>query len=96
MSQLRERKRRDLGILFVHGIGQGKEGDTLVSFGESFVNVLRQLLEERDESDPGRDLLSPQVEVKSVRLHHWAEGAPTPAHAELLLKNIGGLLNKKD
>jgi len=38
-------QRFDLGVLFVHGIGQNKQGETLLSFGEPLCRSLDELVE---------------------------------------------------
>lgn len=60
---------RKLGILFVHGIGQQRRGDTLTSFGDALIRWLDEVL-------PGTRITRASLAV---------EGAEDPSNAELSL-----------
>ena len=63
-----------LGILFVHGIGQQRRGETLVNCGESLQEWLRRWLTE----DKGEDTI---VAWQDARLRPSAEDPAAPPHA---------------
>ena len=73
----------DLGVLFVHGIGQSVQGETLVHFGEPLRAAIERLASV-DAADPaGR---SRSVDVVSAWLS--APAGEGPARAELHIENI--------
>ncbi|HEX9671058.1 MAG TPA: hypothetical protein VGC93_16440, partial [Thermoanaerobaculia bacterium] len=67
-----------VGILFVHGIGQQTPGETLIAFGEPLVNWVRRWLERRN---PGR------FEILNSALSEPVLESGEPAH--LLLQCEG-------
>jgi len=69
----------DLGILFVHGIGQQRRGETLVNFGEPLQEWLRRWLT-RDE---GEDSI---VEWQDARLSAAAETSGAPPYTRGIWK----------
>lgn len=80
-------KAYELGVLMVHGIGQQKEGGTLASFGEPIAQCVQDRLT-RGKVDRELAPEDPRVELRHVTLEGKDE---TPAHAEVTLRNVGGL-----
>jgi hypothetical protein len=67
-----------LGVLFVHGIGEQKEGETLIAFGESILAwVKRWLLGHGAPSGDGvrvvEALLFPSRRLRPIPSHAWIE-----------------------
>jgi hypothetical protein len=89
----------DLGVLFVHGIGDQQQNSTLARFGGSLQRWLRRWLDPDGvpggagaPADPGapgvgRIATEPMVEVTAVQ-RRTADG-DTPAHASLLVRRPG-------
>ena len=75
----------DLGVLFVHGIGEQQQYSTLARFGGALQRWLRQWEEgRRDEAPYGRVAPPPVVDVSAVDPHpDGADGRKQPAHAEV-------------
>ena len=74
-------ERHQFGILFVHGIGEQPEGDTLQAFGEPLVGWLgRWLSRAQGEGTRGR------VAVENARLTPSRLGQAEPPHARLRLE----------
>jgi hypothetical protein len=70
----------DVGVLFVHGIGQSKEGDTLARFGES----LRTAVAAR--AAPAGNAAAASVAIDAAWLATPGEG--NPCRAELTIDNV--------
>lgn len=68
--------RADVGVLFVHGIGEHKEGETLVAFGEPTADWLREWLDGDGAAPRGR------AAITDVDLHPPG-GAPAWARLEI-------------
>ncbi len=73
--------RYDLGILFVHGIGQQVQGDTLVRFGEPIQQWLQRWLSQK--SEPADLTNAAIVEAAFNRADNPERG---PAHATLQIE----------
>lgn len=74
--------RADLGVLFVHGIGEQARGETLVQFGEPVLDWVRDWVRMRDE--PDRYIVAPvAARIREPLADHGA-----PAHAEILVGEI--------
>jgi hypothetical protein len=71
----------DLGVLFVHGIGQTTQGETLLQFGEPLVASIEHLA-----APQHADGLPVRTSVAFAHL----KGSPdtSPAHAELRVDNF--------
>jgi hypothetical protein len=67
--------KHDFGVLFVHGIGNQKQGRTLIQFGEPLFRWLFRWL--GNGTDPGGDTSNRTVNLTKVELQ---PGAATPAH----------------
>lgn len=80
----------DLGVLFVHGIGDQQQNSTLARFGGSLQRWLRRWYG-IDRREPARhaETVAPEslVEVTDVRRH--TPDGDTPAHASLLVRQPG-------
>jgi hypothetical protein len=75
----------DLGVLFVHGIGEQRQGSTLARFGGSVERWLRRRI---PPPEPEHHIApDPAVEVESV-VRHTGDG-DAPAHASLLVGKPG-------
>lgn len=65
-------RRPDLGVLFVHGIGNQREGDTVASWGDALISWLRDWLEHGsgEKPEPGslRVMERGPVQVTDARL----------------------------
>jgi membrane-bound metal-dependent hydrolase YbcI (DUF457 family) len=76
----------NLGILFVHGIGQPARGDTLVRFGDSLCEWIIKWLDgakpdQPNDSQPnGSDKTS--FELREAFIHPQGEDLETPPHVE--------------
>ena len=70
--------RHDLGVLFVHGIGQSKQGETLLNFGEPLRAAIEQLLEPAGQGFP--------VAAKVSAAWLSDPGSGVPARAELSIE----------
>lgn len=70
--------RHDLGVLFVHGIGQSKQGETLLNFGEPLRAAIEQLLEPADRAR------AVTAKVSAAWLSDPGDGIP--ARAELSIE----------
>jgi hypothetical protein len=70
--------RHDLGVLFVHGIGQSKQGETLLNFGEPLRAAIEQLLEPADQAR------AVTAKVSAAWLSDPGDGIP--ARAELSIE----------
>jgi hypothetical protein len=75
----------DLGVLFVHGIGEQQQYSTLARFGGALQRWLRQWEEgRRDEAQYGRVAPPPVVDVSAVDPRpDGPDGRKQPAHAEV-------------
>jgi hypothetical protein len=73
----------DLGVLFVHGIGEQQQYSTLARFGGALQRWLRQWEDGRRPERPGDGRVAPPplVDVRAVESH--PERRETPAHAEM-------------
>ena len=71
----------ELGILFVHGIGQQAEGDTLVQFGDPLVRWLQRWLGQAEDGDPSEDRTRSSLLVADSwpRAGQYNETAPAVA-----------------
>ena len=67
----------DLGILFVHGIGDQPEGTTLLAFGEPLIQWLNRWLR-REATNPGLGVSVVKTSLTPSKLHQQL-----PPHAEL-------------
>jgi hypothetical protein len=76
MSDDGEDERYDLGVLFVHGIGQQARGQTLTAWADPVIRWLQVWL--RQEPEPGA------VEVGAAELGPVPEDPAAPAQVELL------------
>lgn len=74
--------RADLGVLFVHGIGEQARGETLVQFGEPVLDWVRDWVRVRGE--PDRYIAAPL----SARIREPLTDHGAPAHAEVLVGEI--------
>jgi hypothetical protein len=63
-----------LGVLLVHGIGDQKEGETLASFGEPLIALMREWIGGHGSKDDG-------VDVTYASLFPSRRQSPDPAHA---------------
>lgn len=77
--------RYDLGVLLVHGIGQAREGDTLLRFGEPLRAALGRLAQPAEDGAAGAAATA-RAEVSAAWLTAPAPGQP--AHAELEIANV--------
>jgi hypothetical protein len=73
----------DLGVLFVHGIGEQRQYSTLSRFGGALQRWLRGWEDGRrpDEADGGRVAPPPLVDVVAIDAH--PDDGKVPAHAEM-------------
>ncbi len=72
-------QRADLGVLFVHGIGEQARGETLIQFGEPVLDWVRDWV--RVRGDPERYVAAALVaRIREPLADHGA-----PAHAEVLV-----------
>ncbi len=67
-----------LGVLFVHGIGEQPEGDTLLAFGDPLLDWLRRWF---DRDLPGAPV--GRIEVRDAHLQRDRAGVASPPHALL-------------
>lgn len=76
----------DLGVLFVHGIGQSAQGETLIRFGEPLREAIEELAVPSASGASGGAQVSAQVSVSAA----WAGDSrrDRPAHAELDIKDV--------
>ncbi len=74
-------ERAAIGVLLVHGIGDHKEGETLVGFGEPVMDWLRDWLRGGGEQ-PARG----SVQVITARLRATRTEAVSPAYAEVVIE----------
>jgi hypothetical protein len=70
--------RAEIGVLLVHGIGDHKEGETLISFGEPMIDWLRDWLRGK-----GDEPLRGKVVVTEARLKATRTEAVSPAYAQV-------------
>src|SRR5258708_35242087 len=71
-------KQHEIGILFVHGIGEQKPGETLVQFGEPMCRWIRRWVDEAIERWSS-------TEITYLGLLNWLRRqSPDAAHPELL------------
>jgi hypothetical protein len=79
----------DLGVLFVHGIGDQQQYSTLAQFGGALQRWLNRWLEGGRPPQPKRDrtAASPLVDVVSVQHHPSDRNAP--AHARMIVTQDG-------
>jgi len=77
----------DVGVLFVHGIGQQRQGETLTACGEPLAECLQDLLARISVRLPEEPRRSCRAELTAVRIRDLESGEP--AHAELVLHDIG-------
>ena len=73
-----------IGVLLVHGIGDHKEGETLVDFGEPVMDWLRDWLR-----GSGERVARGSVQVTQARLRATRTEAVSPAYAEVLIERAG-------
>ncbi|MDQ2942901.1 MAG: hypothetical protein M3R21_04425, partial [Candidatus Dormibacteraeota bacterium] len=74
-----------LGILFVHGIGDQPQGDTLVSFGEPLYQWVRDWLEGAQEAGC---LTKATVEIVDAQVRPSSSEEEAPASARVVLTTI--------
>lgn len=77
-----EAARAELGVLFVHGIGEQARGETLIQFGEPVLDWVRDWVRVRGE--PDRYIAAPL----SARIREPLADHGAPAHAEVLVGEI--------
>ena len=65
----------DLGVLFVHGIGEQLQGETLTHFADPLSSWFTRWLTKNEEVEPGQEVSG--VALSDTEL---APGASTPAH----------------
>lgn len=68
--------KRDIGVLFVHGVGLQPEGDTLLAFGEPLIRWADRWLHR-----PSTDAAAGSFEISSTRLTPSRTGDAFPPHA---------------
>jgi hypothetical protein len=80
----------DLGVLFVHGIGDQQQNSTLARFGGSLQRWLRRWygLDGRPPA-PGAEQIAPESMVEVTGDQHHTANGDTPAHASLLVRRPG-------
>jgi hypothetical protein len=83
--------KHDLGVLFVHGIGEQRQNSTLARFGGSLQRWLRRWLDPvgglEEQATKDRIAAQPMVEVEAVERH--TGNGDVPAHARLLVGKPG-------
>jgi hypothetical protein len=83
--------KHELGVLFVHGIGEQRQNSTLARFGGSLERWLRRRFDSaagpEEHTAADRIAAPPAVEVEAVE-HHTGNG-DAPAHAILLVGRSG-------
>lgn len=81
-SASNQNSKYDLGVLFVHGIGEQQQYSTLARFGGALQRWLRQWEEGRRPGEPQEDRVAPPpvVDVLAVDAH---PDDKVPAHAEM-------------
>lgn len=83
--------KNDLGVLFVHGIGEQRQNSTLARFGGSLQRWLGRSLdpavEPEEPATEDRIAAPPVVEVEAVERH--TGNGDDPAHARLLVGRSG-------
>ena len=77
-----EDPRAEIGVLFVHGIGEHAEGDTLLSFGEPLIDWLREWLEGPADGRHGGATRG-RLEVPTARMRARRNEAESPAYARV-------------
>jgi hypothetical protein len=77
----------DLGVLFVHGIGDQQQNSTLARFGGSLQRWLGRWLE--PDGAPGADRIAPEPTVEVTAVQRRSGDGDTPAHASLLVGRPG-------
>ena len=86
-------ERYDLGVLFVHGIGDQQQNSTLARFGGSLQRWLRRWLDPDgappDRGVPGVDRIAPEPLVQVTEVRRRTADGDTPAHASLLVRRPG-------
>lgn len=70
-----------LGVLFVHGIGEQPEGETLIAFGDPLLRWFRRWL-----GRPVKGAATGSLEVREAQLQRDSAGVASPPHALLDLK----------
>jgi hypothetical protein len=91
--QDRSPERYDLGVLFVHGIGDQQQNSTLVRFGGSLQRWLRRWLDPDgappDRGVAGVDRIAPEPLVQVTEVRRRTADGDMPAHASLLVRRPG-------
>src|SRR5215218_8967737 len=77
----------DLGVLFVHGIGDQQQNSTLARFGGSLQRWLGRWLV--PDGAPGADRIAPEPTVEVTAVQRRTADGDTPAHATLLVGRPG-------
>jgi hypothetical protein len=77
----------DLGVLFVHGIGDQQQNSTLARFGGSLQRWLGRWLQ--PDGGPGADRIAPEATVEVTAVRRRTGDGDTPAHASLLVGRPG-------
>src|SRR5262245_20898417 len=78
-------ERHDVGVLFVHGIGRSRRGDTLARFGDAFVRWIDGWLAKADVTAEG---VRPTARLGSAVLDPPRGVRDPPAHATLVLRHV--------
>jgi hypothetical protein len=77
----------DLGVLFVHGIGDQQQNSTLSRFGGSLQRWLRRwYVVDTTEPAPRAEQIAPQSMVEVTGVRRRTPDGDTPAHASLLVR----------
>ncbi|HWD42167.1 MAG TPA: hypothetical protein VHM23_00340 [Actinomycetota bacterium] len=77
----------DLGVLFVHGIGDQQQNSTLARFGGSLQRWLSRWLD--PDGAPVADRIAPEPTVEVTAVQRRTGDGDTPAHASLLVGRPG-------
>jgi len=94
MAEISSNRRFELGVLFVHGIGQQKKGDTLVRFGEPLVRCIQdRFVHGKAASEIGMEDAG-RVEIRRSTLEGGGDDG-APPHAEVFIRNIGAFRRER-
>ena len=80
----------DLGVLFVHGIGDQQQNSTLARFGGSLQRWLRRFIDpDGEDGRPEADRIAHEPLVEVTEVQRRTAGGDTPAHASVLVGHPG-------
>ncbi len=80
----------DLGVLFVHGIGDQQQNSTLARFGGSLQRWLRRRYSVDGQAPAeGAEKIAPEALVEVTGVQRRTPDGDTPAHASLLVRRPG-------